>query len=153
MTRDDAETTPDVVTGMMGGLDVILGMDTLERYNAHLDCKQKTVEFELDDGRRVVFAGDRKISPPIIVLALTAEKMMRKGCEAYLPYMVDTRADRGKLEDILVVREFSDVFPEELPGLPPFREIEFPIELLLGSAPISIPPYRMALTELKELKE
>ncbi|KAJ8756237.1 hypothetical protein K2173_025049 [Erythroxylum novogranatense] len=143
----------DLMPLKMGGLDVILGMDTLEKYNARLDCKQKTVEFELDSGKRVVFVGDRKASPPRIVSALTAEKMMRKGCEAFLAYVIDTKADRGKLEDIPVVREFLDVFPEELPGLPPAREIEFPIELLSGTSPISIPPYRMAPAELKELKE
>ncbi|KAJ8761463.1 hypothetical protein K2173_001596 [Erythroxylum novogranatense] len=120
----------DLMPLKMGELDVILGMDTLEKYNARLDCKQKTVEFELDDGRRVVFMGDRKASPPRIVSALTVEKMMSKGCEAFLAYVIDSRADRGKLEDIPVVKEFSYVFPEELPGLPPAREIEFPIELL-----------------------
>ena len=52
-----------------------------------------------------------------------------------------------------VVREFQDVFPDELPGLPPAREIEFEIELMPGTRPISIPPYRMAPAELKELKE
>ncbi|KAJ8753514.1 hypothetical protein K2173_022755 [Erythroxylum novogranatense] len=127
---DEELLVVDLMPLRMGGLDVILGMDTLERYNARLDCKQKTVEFELDSGKRVVFVGDRKASPPRIVSALTAEKMMRKGCEVFLAYVIDTRIDRGKLEDIPVVREFSDVFPEELPGLPPARKIEFSIELL-----------------------
>ncbi|KAJ8753354.1 hypothetical protein K2173_019753 [Erythroxylum novogranatense] len=120
----------DLMPLKMGGLDVILGMDTLEKYNARLDCKQKTVEFELDSGKRVMFTGDRKASLPRIFSALTAEKMMSKGCEAFLAYVVNTRADGGKLEDIPVVREFSDVFPKELPGLPPARKIEFSIELL-----------------------
>ena len=48
--------------------------------------------------------------------------------------------------------QVSDIFPDDLPGLPPNRELEFGIELLLGSTPISIPPYRMAPMELKELK-
>ena len=56
------------------------------------------------------------------------------------------------LPDILVVCEFSDVFPEEFPGLPPDREIEFKIELLPGTAPISRRPYRMPPNELVELK-
>ena len=51
-----------------------------------------------------------------------------------------------------MVCEFPDVFPKDLSGLPPDRELEFGIEVLPGSAPISIPPYRMASTELKELK-
>ena len=52
-----------------------------------------------------------------------------------------------------MVSEFPDVFPEELPGLPPDRETEFTIEVMLGVAPISIPPYRMAPLELQELKK
>ncbi|KAJ8763668.1 hypothetical protein K2173_003140 [Erythroxylum novogranatense] len=143
----------DLMPLKMGGLDVILGMDTLEKYHANLDYKQKTtVEFESENGRKVVFVGDRRANPPRIVSAMSAERLMSKGCEAYLAYVLDTEADRGRLEDIPVVREFPDVFPEELPGLPPLREIEFPVELLPGTTPILIPPYRMAPAELRELK-
>ena len=53
----------------------------------------------------------------------------------------------------LLFVNFPDVFPEELPGLPPDREIEFCIDVVPGTVPISLPPYRMALAELKELKE
>ena len=67
--------------------------------------------------------------------------------------MVDTRKEALKLDDIPVVREFSDVFPKDLLGIPIDREIEFSIDLLLGTSPISKAPYRMALTKLKELKE
>ena len=67
--------------------------------------------------------------------------------------MVDTRKEVLKLDDIPVVREFPDVFPEDLPGIPIDREIEFSIDLLPGTSPISKAPYRMAPTELKELKE
>ncbi|KAJ8773394.1 hypothetical protein K2173_028571 [Erythroxylum novogranatense] len=143
----------DLMPLKMGGLDVILGMDTLEKYHANLDCKQKIMEFESENGRKMVFVGDRRVSPPRIISAVSAERLMWKGCEAFLAYVLDTEADRGRLEDIPVVREFSDVFPEELPGLPPPREIEFPVELLPGTTPISILSYRMAPAELKELKE
>ena len=67
--------------------------------------------------------------------------------------MVDTRKEALKLDDIPVVREFSDVFLKDLPGIPIDREIEFSIDLLPGTSPISKAPYRMALTKLKELKE
>jgi hypothetical protein len=56
-------------------------------------------------------------------------------------------------DNIRVVRDFPDVFPEELPGLPPDREVEFVIDLLPGTAPISKRPYRMSVEELKELKK
>ena len=78
--------------------------------------------------------------------------MIQKGCEAYLAHVIDTRKIEAKLEDIPVVNEFQDVFPVELPGLPPDRDVEFTIELLPRTAPISVTPYRMAPTELRELK-
>ena len=62
------------------------------------------------------------------------------------------RDSGSRLEDIPVVREFSDVFPEDLPGIPPDREIDFQIELAPRIEPISKAPYRMAPSELKELK-
>ena len=66
--------------------------------------------------------------------------------------MVDRRQKGTRLEDIPIVKEFPDVFPDDILGLPLDREIEFVIELVPRTEPISIPPYRMAPTELKELK-
>ena len=77
---------------------------------------------------------------------------MRKGCEAYLAYVVDTVKVRPSIFDIPTVSDFPDVFPEELPGLPPQREIEVAIDVVPGATPESITPYRMAPVELKELK-
>ncbi|XP_075083715.1 uncharacterized protein LOC142167463 [Nicotiana tabacum] len=65
----------------------------------------------------------------------------------------DTRKETVSIENVPVMREFSDVFPEDLPGLPPVREIDFGIDLLPDIHPISIPPYRMAPAELRELKQ
>ena len=66
--------------------------------------------------------------------------------------MVDKSSSKMTINSVLVVQEFLNVFLEDLPGLPPYRELEFRIKLLSGSAPIFIPPYRMALAMLKELK-
>ncbi|XP_039165352.1 uncharacterized protein LOC120291718 [Eucalyptus grandis] len=74
------------------------------------------------------------------------------GCQDYLVTVVDTTVEELKMEDIAVVQEFLDVFPQELLSLPPEREIEFIIELAPGTEPISMTPYRMALSKLKELK-
>ena len=65
--------------------------------------------------------------------------------------MVDRRQEGTRLEDIPIIKEFPDVFLDDISGLPPDRVIEFVIELVPGTEPISIPPYRMALAELKEL--
>ena len=88
-----------------------------------------------------------------MVSALKASRMLLKGCVGYLTSIMDTaKKVETELADVRVVCRFLDVFPKELPRLPPDREIEFEIELLPGTAPISKAPYRMALAELKELK-
>ena len=78
--------------------------------------------------------------------------MLRKGCVGYCCYALEVKDDDVRVGDIPIVCEFPDVFPEELPGLPPQREIDFEIEIIPGAHPISKAPYRMAPTELKELK-
>ena len=66
--------------------------------------------------------------------------------------MLDSKRGKIELANILVVKDFLDVFPEELPGIPPVREVYLFIEILPGIAPTSRAPYRMAPTDLKELK-
>ena len=87
-----------------------------------------------------------------MISAISARCLLQKGCKGYLAQVVDTRDSEVRLEDVPVVRDFLDVFPDDLPGLPPEREIDFPIDLVPGTTPISLPPYRMAPAELKELK-
>ena len=77
--------------------------------------------------------------------------MLRKGCQGYLVVVRDTSVEN--ILDIPVACEFSDIFPEELPSLSPHREIEFCIDMVPGITPISMLPYRIVSTELKELKE
>ena len=84
--------------------------------------------------------------------AIKASKMLRKLYQGYLAYAIEVRDSGSRLEDIQVVREFPDVFPEDLPGIPPDREIDFQIKLTPRIEPISKAPYRMAPLELKELK-
>lgn len=87
-----------------------------------------------------------------VISAIHANKLLRKGCKGYLAYVVDNEKEGIKIDDIPIVRDFVDVFPEDLPGLPFDREIEFAIDLVPETAPISMAPYRMAPAELKELK-
>ena len=77
---------------------------------------------------------------------------MRKGCQGYLAYMVATGKEGTLVDEIPIVREFLNVFKDDIACLPPDREVEFTIDLIPGTEPISIPPYRMSLAELRELK-
>jgi hypothetical protein len=117
----------------MKDMAVILGMDWLEENGAQIDCREKTVSLRSPGGGRIVYQGDRHAHVEV-QLQLNALK-------------------ESRLEDIPVVNEFQDVFPQELPGMPPDREIEFTIDLIPGTAPIAQAPYKMGPKELVELKE
>ena len=78
--------------------------------------------------------------------------MVSKVCLAFLARLRDDTTQVPSIESVLIVREFLDVFPADLPDMPPYRDIDFCIDLEPGTRPISIPPYRMALAELMELK-
>ena len=78
--------------------------------------------------------------------------MLRKGYQGYLAYVVETGKERTLMDEIPFVRELLDVFPNDIAGLPPDREVEFTIDLIPRTETISIPPYKMAPAELSELK-
>jgi hypothetical protein len=146
------EMKVDLLPLELHDFDVILGMDWLSMNKAQMDCFAKTVTFHGTDGRKIVFRGERNVIPNCIVSAMTARKMIKKGCEAYLALVMETKKEGIQLSDISVVREFPDVFPDELPGVPPEREVEVTIDILPGTSPIAQSPYRMAPAELAELK-
>ena len=100
----------------------------------------------------MTFIGERSNHLTNVISAATVRTMVQKGCEAYLEYVIDTKKVEPSLSDIPIVSDCPDVFLEELPGLPPRREIEFAINVVQGATPASITPYQMALVELKELK-
>ncbi|XP_070660571.1 uncharacterized protein [Malus domestica] len=87
-----------------------------------------------------------------IISAMKAKRLLSKGYQGYLAYVVLNDDTPSSVEDVPVVRYFPDVFLEDLPGLPPNREVEFVIDLLPGTNPISLTPYKMAPAELRELK-
>ena len=95
--------------------------------------------------------GCDKIAPSLIN-AMTASKILQKGCQGYSAFVVDRIQEGTRLEDIPIVKEFPDVFPDDILGLPPDRAIEFVIEWIPETESIFIPPYIMAPAELKELK-
>ncbi|GJZ15764.1 putative reverse transcriptase domain-containing protein, partial [Tanacetum coccineum] len=88
-----------------------------------------------------------------IISALKAQTVISYGCEGFVASIKDISLEGPRLESHLVVQNFLDVFPDELPGLPPEHEVEFTIELIPSVEPISKAPYRMAPVELKELKD
>ena len=152
MTIDGFSLTADLIPFGIIGFDVILGMDFLSNHRALVDCFRKVVTFRSCGLPEFEFQGERNILPSCLISALKAEKLLNKGCQSFLAYVVDSSDGGVELGDIAVVNEYQDVFPDDLPGLPPEREVDFGIDLLPGTAPISQAPYRMAPAELKELQ-
>ena len=83
---------------------------------------------------------------------MKARRLVQQGEWAFLACAVNTKGKEKPIDTVSIVNEFMDVFPEDLLGIPPSREVDFGIELEPGTGPISKAPYRMALAELKELK-
>ena len=150
---EDRKMLADLILMDMYDYDVILRMDWLATYHASIDFFRKEVVFQPLGEPEFRFKGSRMHALPRVISALQAKRPLRKGCQGYLAHVVDTRKEVLKLDDIPIVREFSDVFPEDLPRIPIDRKIEFSIDLLPRTSPISKAPYRMTPTELKKLKE
>jgi hypothetical protein len=118
------------------GIYVILGMNWLGKHKVLIDCAKKAVKLTTPDGKELEF-----IAEPVV----TAKGMAN--------HAKITQLDAIQSSEVPVVNEFPDIFPEELLGMPPDRDIEFMIELNPGTAPIYKTPFRMMTPELAELKE
>ncbi|GJU95914.1 reverse transcriptase domain-containing protein [Tanacetum coccineum] len=106
----------------LGSFNVVIGMDWLSKYHARIICDEKVVHIPID-------------GETLIIRAQIMEK----------------KSDEKRLEDIPVVREFLEVFPEDLPNLPPIRQVEFQIDLIPGATPVARAPYRLAPSEMQKL--
>ena len=138
----------DLIVLGIHDFDIVLGMDWLSKHRATLDCYKKEVRLVRPKEPDVIFRGIRREIAPSLINAMTASKILRKGFQGCLEFVVDRRQEGTRLEDIPNVKGF----PDDISGLPPDREVEFTIDLIQGTEPISIPPYRMAPVELRELK-
>ncbi|XP_017629314.2 uncharacterized protein LOC108472337 [Gossypium arboreum] len=127
--------------------DLILGMEWLVKHRVNLDCATKRVVLRTEDDKEIVVISERGD----YLSALVAEKLVWKECKVYLTYVNVSISGDSSIKDIKIVRDFLDVFLEELPGLPLNREVQFGIKLLPGTALVSITLYRMAPKELTEL--
>ncbi|WRX12255.1 hypothetical protein QQP08_004742 [Theobroma cacao] len=136
----EEEFMGDLIPLEIQDFDLILGMDWLSTHRAKVDCFKKEVILQSLEGAEVVLTGEHRVLPYCVISTLKALKLVRKGYPTYLAHVIDISREEPKLENVPVVSEFLDVFPDELPGLPPDREFEFTIDLISGTASISIPP-------------
>eukprot|EP00253_Pinus_taeda_P002210 PITA_02210 len=138
----------------LGSYDILIGMDWLDKHWSLVNCKTKTIYYKDDGGEQQELQG---IKHPVQIRPITATqlaKCIRKKCQIYAIQVgyANQKDKTAMLDNIPVVQDFADVFPEEVPGLPPKRDVDFTIELIPGAAPVSRAPYRMSVPELTELK-
>ncbi|CAA0825697.1 Uncharacterized mitochondrial protein AtMg00860, partial [Striga hermonthica] len=145
--------TADAFVLEMKDFDLILGMDWLSFYHADIRCHDREITLYLPGDESITFFGPRNRSLPQVVSMAKATKLLRRGnCKGYLVSLVEDSEKARTPHDVPIVCEFVDVFPDELPGGPPNRQVEFSIDLIPGAGPVSKAPYRMAPKELQELK-
>ncbi|XP_072093104.1 transposon Tf2-1 polyprotein isoform X4 [Arachis hypogaea] len=135
----------DLICLPMTGLDLILGLDWLSKNHVLLDCSEKSVQFMPEGSEAPVVVNSYYLNSMIVNCSGTE-------CQGIMLLTAGVSGDDQSLEQIPVVCEFPDVFPDDINEFPPNREVEFAIELVPGSGPISITPYRMSPLEMAELK-
>ena len=140
--------TVDLRIMNMSEFDVILGMDWLTVYKVVIDCERRKITAYTQDGTRMVFQGDKHDILPRTVY----ESKCQGQLAGWLASLTLEDEERSDLDLPRVVCEYVDVFPDELPGLPPWRVVDFSITLHPGTTPISMTPHRMAPVELQELR-
>ncbi|GJT37795.1 putative reverse transcriptase domain-containing protein [Tanacetum coccineum] len=150
----------DLMPVEMGSFDVIIGMDWLAKYHAVIVCDEKLVRVPFGD-KILIFHGDGSNngheSRLNIISCTKTQKYLLEGCPIFLAQVTMKKAeDKSKekqLEEVPIVQDFPEVFPEDLPGIPPTRQVEFQIDLIPGAAPVARAPYRLAPSEMKELSD
>ncbi|XP_058741205.1 uncharacterized protein LOC131613564 [Vicia villosa] len=139
----DRDFILDLVCLPLSGLYVILGMNWLEHNYTHINCYDKSVRFStpVEEGE-AEFLSARKVKDLIKDEALMFSLMVSLSV-----------GNQAVIDELQVVRDFPEVFPDEIPDVPPEREVEFATNLVPGSRPVSMAPYRMSPSELTELKK
>ncbi|GJZ86238.1 putative reverse transcriptase domain-containing protein [Tanacetum coccineum] len=151
----------DIIPTTLGhGYDVELADDWLSKYHAVIVCDEKIIRIPFGDEILIV-RGDgsnNEHGTRLNVISCTkTQKYLLKGCHVFLAHVTakkaEDKSEEKRLEDVPIVRHFTEVFPEDFLGITPTRQVEFQIDLVLGAAPVARAPYRLAPSEMKELSD
>ncbi|GJU98966.1 hypothetical protein Tco_1328237 [Tanacetum coccineum] len=142
----------------LGSFDVIIGMDWLANHHTVIVCDEKIVWIPYGD-EVLIAQGDSsdkgKKSMLSIISCTKTQKYIKRGCPIFLAQVTkketEDNSEEKRLEDVPKVRDFPEVFPEDLSELPPMRQVEFQIDLVPCAAPVARAPYRLAPSEQQEL--
>nr|GEU51331.1 putative reverse transcriptase domain-containing protein [Tanacetum cinerariifolium] len=118
----------DLMSIKIGSFDVVIDIHWLSKYHAKILCDEKVVHIPID-GETLIIRGDRSKTRLNPISYIKTERYISRGCQIFMIQIMEKKSDEKRLEDIPVVKEFPDVFPKDLPGLPPVHQVEFQIDL------------------------
>ncbi|GJX08516.1 putative reverse transcriptase domain-containing protein [Tanacetum coccineum] len=136
----------DLMPIELGTFDVVIGMDWLVEQDAVIVCGKKVVHIPVKN-KTLVVEGDRGTSRLKVISCIKARKYIERGHQLFVAHVTEKEPKEKRLEDVPVIRDFPEVFPDDLPGLPPPRQVEFKIELVPGAAPVARAPYRLHILD------
>ncbi|GKA92580.1 putative reverse transcriptase domain-containing protein [Tanacetum coccineum] len=150
----------DLMPVELGSFDVIIGMDWFVKYHALIVCDEKIVRIPFGNEILIV-RGDRSIngheSQLNIISCTKTQKYLLKGFHVFLAHVTakkaENKSEEKRLKDVPIVRDFPEVFLEDLSGIPPTRKVEFQIDLIPSAAPVARAPYQLAPSEMKEFSD
>nr|GEY22375.1 putative reverse transcriptase domain-containing protein [Tanacetum cinerariifolium] len=122
----------------------------MSKYHAKILCYEKVIHIPIN-GKTLIIRGDQSKTRLNLISFIKTERYISRGCQVFMIRVMEKKSDEKRLEDITVVKEFSYIFPEDLPGLPPVCQVDFQIDLIPGATPIARTTYRLAPSEMQEL--
>ncbi|GJY16123.1 putative reverse transcriptase domain-containing protein, partial [Tanacetum coccineum] len=149
----------DLLPIELRSFDVIVGMDWMAEHRAEVVCYEKYIRIPYGNDMLIIQgerSGVKNKSRLEVISSIRTQKYIDQGCQVFLIQMMmeeETKIPERRIKDVPVVRDFPEVFPEDLPGLPLTRQVEFHIELIPGAEPVARAPYRLSPAEMKELAE
>nr|GEY14483.1 putative reverse transcriptase domain-containing protein [Tanacetum cinerariifolium] len=123
-----------------GSFNVIIGTNWLSKYHAKIICDEKVIHIPIED-ETLIIRGYQSRTRLSLISCIKTKRYISKGCQVFITQVMEEKSDEKRLENIPVVREFLAIFPKELPGLPPVRQVEFQIDLIPEATPVARAPY------------
>ncbi|GKA85106.1 putative reverse transcriptase domain-containing protein [Tanacetum coccineum] len=135
---------------VLGTFEVIIGMDWLVKHDVVIIRGEKVVRIPYGN-KMLIVESDKGVSRLNVISCIKARKCVERGFHLFLAHVTENKSKEKQMEDVPVIYDFPEVFPEELPGLPSPRQVEFRIDLVPGAAPVTRTPYRLASSKMREL--
>nr|GEW56155.1 reverse transcriptase [Tanacetum cinerariifolium] len=133
----------DLMLIELGTFDAIIGMDWIVKHDAVTICGEKVIRIPYGN-KTLIVKSDKGMSRLKVISCIKARKYIERGCHLFLVHVTENKPKEKRLKDMPIIRDFPEVFRDDLPGLPPPRQVEFRIDMVPRAAPVARAPYRLA---------